>query len=313
MQKHAGAFVFVPLQPALFVGRPRLDGFALEGLPRLEVVGQPDSERAVAPRLPGVHRADESVAVRSDHLSLVQKVLHRERGGEPVAEAFLHAGLQPVVGQHPAVAQVDAALIVVREVDVEFSRQREGRRDAAECPVVESFGAVLLDALTVAHVGEVGVQLPPFRGLERQIDRDVIVFGAVVVDPCQLQQVGILRVGLYRLLNLAADELHAGREGVFVGGHQREVHVLLERRVERRVSRLVGVVRNLHPLGVEAPEARPFDGPGVLGDQRPSFLLRKGEGDVGVWKEREIILSDAFSRRVGVFAAQTSHEGEKAS
>ena len=97
-----------------------------------------------------------------------------------------------------------------------------------------------------------------------------------------------------------------------MGGHQREVHVLLERRVERRVSRLVGVVRNLHPLGVEAPEARPFDGPGVLGDQRPSFLLRKGEGDVGVWKEREIILSDAFSRRVGVFAAQTSHEAPAA-
>ena len=49
-----------------------------------------------------------------------------------------------------------------------------------------------------------------------------------------------------------------------------------------------------------------------MGDQRPSFLLRKGEGDVGVWKEREIILSDAFSRRVGVFAAQTSHEAPAA-
>ena len=187
-------------------------------------------------------------------------------------------------------AAADQLEIWANRAGVDIVRQNEGADP----------GAVLFDALTVAHVGEVGVQLPPFRGLERQIDRDVIVFGAVVVDPCQLQQVGILRVGLYRLLNLAADELHAGREGVFVGGHQREVHVLLERRVERRVSRLVGVVRNLHPLGVEAPEARPFDGPGVLGDQRPSFLLRKGEGDVGVWKEREIILSDAFSRRVGV-------------
>jgi len=74
-----------------------------------------------------------------------------------------------VIGLHPAVAQIQPALVAVRQIDEKFRRQGEGGREVDESPVEELFGAVLLDALSAAHVGDVGIQLPPLRGLEREV------------------------------------------------------------------------------------------------------------------------------------------------
>ena len=59
------------LQPALLVGRTRLDGPALEGLARLEVVAQRNAEFSAVPLLGDIHPADESFAACADVLRAV--------------------------------------------------------------------------------------------------------------------------------------------------------------------------------------------------------------------------------------------------
>lgn len=207
-------------------------------------------------------------------LRALDQVAHRERGGELVAETLLDSGVQEMERFYPAVAEVHAALEPVRQVDVEFRGQREGRRAVYEIEVVMFFGAVLVDALPLPDVGEVEVHRPPFGELERCVGREVIVFRRVEVCPRQAQARRVVRVGAYRLLYLVALDRHAAREGVLVLEHQRQADVLLVSRVEFGVSRLVGVVRDLEPLRVEAPEARALDRAGILGDERvgPSLV-----------------------------------------
>ena len=114
----------------------------MEGLAALEVPGHAEPILAVAPGLADLDPADEAIAVGSDRLALIEDVADREGEGEPLAETLLDAGLQHVVGHHPDIAQVDAALVEVRAVDVELGRQREGVRDVDECPVEVLLGAV---------------------------------------------------------------------------------------------------------------------------------------------------------------------------
>ena len=209
----------------------------------------------------------------------------------------------------PAVAQPHAALVAVGEVDVELRRQGEGRRDARIADVRVYFGTAGFHALSLADVGGVEVERPPLGRLQRNAGRGVVVFRCVVVDPGDLQQVGVVGIGLHRLLDFVGLDDHAARERIFVGQHERQTYVVLERRVEFGIARLVGVVRNLHALRVEAPEARPFDRAGILRDERVGAVLGEGIGDVGIGKEREVVLPHGavFAPGAGVFAAQTRH------
>ena len=120
------------LQPALLVGRTRLDGPALEGLARLEVVAQRNAEFSAVPLLGDIHPADESFAACADVLRAVDQVAHRACGGELVAEPFFDPRIEEVHRLHPAVAEVHAALKAVRQVDVELRGQREGGRSIRE-------------------------------------------------------------------------------------------------------------------------------------------------------------------------------------
>ena len=298
------------LQAVFLVGRTRFDRLAFEGFARLEVVGHSDREAAVVPLLFDVDHAHEPVAAGADVLRALDQVAHRERGGELVAETLLDSGVQEMERFYPAVAEVHAALEPVRQVDVEFRGQREGRRAVYEIEVVMFFGAVLVDALPLPDVGEVEVHRPPFGELERCVGREVIVFRRVEVGPRQAQARRVVRVGAYRLLYLVALDRHAAREGVLVLEHQRQADVLLVSRVEFGVSRLVGVVRDLEPLRVEAPEARALDRAGILGDERVGPVFGQGIGDVRVGEEAEVVLRDvaALAPGVGVFAPQPCHE-----
>ena len=113
----------------------------------VEVVGHPDREAAVVPLLFDVDHAHEPVAAGTDVLRALDQVAHRERGGELVAETLLDPCVQEMERFYPAVAEVHAALEPVRQVDVEFRGQREGRRAVYEIEVVMFSALCSFDAL----------------------------------------------------------------------------------------------------------------------------------------------------------------------
>ena len=172
------------------------------------------------------------------------------------------------------------------------------------------FGRMLIDALALTYVGGVEVHGPPFGELAGRIGRDVITLRRVVIDPRYAQPLRVVGVGTHRLLYFAGLDDDAARQRVFVFQHQRQARVVLVGRVELRVSRLIGVVRNLVPLRVEGPEPRPLDRACILRDQRIGPVLGQRIGDVGVGEQTEVILRDAvsFAFGAGVLAAHSRHQ-----
>ena len=119
---------------------------------------------------------------------------------------------------------------------------------------------------------------------------------------------------MYGLLDFVGLDRHAARERIFVGQHQGQAYIVFVGGFEFRVARLIGVVRNLHALRIETPEARPSDGAGILADERVGAVAGERIGDAGVGEERKIVLPGAvvLARRAGVFAAQSGHRAPAA-
>ena len=176
--------------------------------------------------------------------------------------------------------------------------------------MVQANGGINCHALFPRDVGQVGVGLPPLRELQRGVQIDIILLRVLVVDVVDIDDVRVIRVGHEVLLNLIRLERYTGREGIFVPCNIRQVDAVRKRGVEQRISRLIGVVRNLLSLGVKLPERGARNFTGILADEHMLALLVEFVRQVQVREEREVILAElrAVALGAGIFATQTRHK-----
>ena len=240
----------------------------------------------------------------------VEEVAHTEDERKAVAKAFLELCIDHVCRPDFGITHADSVVVVPRKVDVELCRQGEGRRCVGHQHMVQANRGIDCHTLFPRDIGQVGVGLPPLRELQRGVQIDIILLRVLVVDVVDIDDVRVIRVGHEVLLNLIRLERYTGREGIFVPRHIRQVDAVRKRGVEQRVTRLIGVVRNLLSLGVELPERGARNLAGILTDEHMLALLVEFVRQVQVREEREVILAElrAVALGAGVFATQTRHK-----